>query len=232
LNGCNFGLSVPQILCLNRCAWPYAALLMMLLIGLLRIHRLEDWAPYFSSTINNMEEHLAIKSDRLEAWRKKKVNQIRYDLRPRKNEPAKSSWSHVVDDDADPLYLLSCRPNTACKLHALALLIFDETREPGKKFSVSGVSVNRAAFEAGDVIEDSATHPVIGLEPTHRSLQTKDEQKVELYALKITDEDRFGVWEYDFVLELRSLLAILMDNGAIQEEYRPAAQRLIDRWAQ
>jgi hypothetical protein len=175
-----------------------------------------------------MEEHLAIASDRIESWRKKKIRQCFYDLKPREFESAKSTWAHILEDTGgNPSYLLSRRPSTSRMLHALSFLISREDRNPGARFYISGVSLHRSVFAPEDVTEDMGHHPVRGLDASHRSIQTNDQQKREAYALRITEEDRFCSWEYD-LSELRDLLRFLVDHEEIHEHYRPAAQRLLD----
>jgi hypothetical protein len=176
-----------------------------------------------------MDEHLAIQSDRGSDWRRGKVGSIKYDLKTREHEPAKSSWAHILEDSDDASYLLSRRPDTCCKLHALALLLHREEREPGARIAVAGVSVRRVVFEPADVVPDSEPHPVKELDAAHRSLLTKPPQSLDKYALKVLEGNSFQVWKYVFA-ELRGLLGVLMEREEIQEGYRPAAQRLLDRW--
>jgi len=179
-----------------------------------------------------MKERLAIRSDHCDTWKKKLVNSgLKGDLKPRKNEEEKSSWAHVLDDSEDLPKVLACRPDACRELQALALFIFLEEGDNDKsgRFNIEGVSVDRAAFNARDITEDSADHPIKGYEMTHRSLKTMDSNKRQAYATKIVQGNLFECWDYD-ASELRIRLLFLLDNGEIHEEFRPAAERLLDRW--
>lgn len=178
-----------------------------------------------------MVEKLAIKSDRVGDWLKRKVNRLKGDLVPRKTESTKSSWAHVLKDSSDLPKVLACRPDACRELHALALFIFMEkaASERNIRDTIEGVSVDRLAFDPEDVIEDKAEHPINGYGPSHRSLKTKDQDKLEIYAGKIAEQGLFENWEYH-ISELRVRLRFLIEHGEITEEYRPAADQLLERW--
>ncbi len=178
-----------------------------------------------------MVEKLAIRSDRISDWRKKKVNRMKGDLAPRKAEDLKSSWAHTLEDSSDLPALLACRPNACRELQALALFIFKERSDSTKnvRYNIEGVSIHRTAFDASDIIEDTADHPIDGYQETHRSLRTRDEVKLNASAARIIEQELFECWEYD-IAELSVKLRALVRQGEIREEYRPAAEQLLERW--
>jgi hypothetical protein len=177
-----------------------------------------------------MDEHLAIKSDRADDWRKKKEHRIKYDLRPRQHEMEKSSWAHDLDDDCDLGELLELRPRTCCKLHALAFLLKQETDKPGARFHVSVITIQRSAFRPDDVEEQAADHPVRGIAASHRLLRTKEESKIDHYAKHILADEVYRVLFYD-LSEFQILLRFLVERDEITDKFLPAAQRLLDRLA-
>jgi hypothetical protein len=179
-----------------------------------------------------VSENLAIKTDRVADWRKRKQQSVERDLTPRTADHGlKSSWAHceepltIISDD-----ILDNHRLAPCELQALALFIFDQ-RNPAspRRNKILGVSIQRAALRSELVIEDAADHPIKNYSSTHRSLLLSDQASRAEVIAKIFSDDLFKGWVFTREM-MAELLEQLLDGGHIVPEFQRDARSLLLEW--
>lgn len=177
-----------------------------------------------------MTESLAIKSDKTQWWiraNQQAEEKAARDLEPFEGEEAKSSWAHVLDDH----YIEACfgaeGPRATRALQALAILIFVEKKRPGERSAVSGVSLLRSAIN-DSVADDQWPHPVEKFDVTHRSIKSATDEMRRGIVRVVFENKAVEPWKYSRE-ELLPLLRLLLDRRLVTDEFRDAAEHLLNR---
>lgn len=176
-----------------------------------------------------MTERIAIKTDRVEDWKKGKLGPAVKNLTPRPiDNGLKSSWAHR-DQDGQLPDILSNPAEATCRLQALAMYFFSERHSRARRNRVLGVSLRRDAVREDLVIEDSNQHPIPAYCTTHRSLALADEDVCTKVAERILAERAFDDWEYTRD-EMAELLEYLLENGHVDPDLVNDARSLLLQW--
>lgn len=178
-----------------------------------------------------MSERLAIKTDQVDDWEKRKVERAVKNLTPRPNDNGlKSSWAHCSNNDEGELPAILHEPAQAtCRLQALALYIFSERYSNTNRNKVRGVSLLRTAIGQELIIEDECEHPIPAYCVTHRSLIMSDEQRRRETVEHLLAEGAFEAWEYSRE-EMAELLEDLLAGNHISPGLEAVARSLLLQW--
>lgn len=124
--------------------------------------------------------------------------------------------------------LASARPSR--KLQAVAILLF-AYKDRRKSSKVQLVSIARECLEDGAVAEEPAAHPIELLNETHRSLILGDPEECAQVCTELMARGSLclNVKKYTSQM-LRGLVQVLLDKGLLREEFREAAEEILERY--
>jgi hypothetical protein len=179
-----------------------------------------------------VDEHLAIKTDKVGDWSKKKEQVAAKDLAPRESDGGrKSSWAHCSEPLSEVTSAVLTDPQKAtCELQALALFIFEQRRPAApRRNKILGVSLRRSALKPALIEEDNLEHPNEAYASTHRSLLLEEEGQRLTVAAEILAGDYFVPWRYTRD-QMADLLEKVLDGGFIAPEFRSDARSLLLEW--